>query len=559
MIIFHFIHGFLPESVGGTEIYVHELSKAQIASGHRVIIIMPTLNRLPEFEIIDGIEIYRIHVEKYDPKKIAEPYNPLVEVFVRKLLEEMKPDIAHIHHWHNLTGNIAAICRQYNCPSVATLQDFYVKCPRFDNLRDQYGFCHDFDCGECLQKDSFECDSVLRKKIMEQELRIISKIIVPTSFVKEKLIELYNIGHVIVVPNGVGEIKCMNEKREVKDTFVVGYWGVVRYNKGVHLLIEAVKKLYSKGMRGFEVIIMGIAYDKRYEVMLKEMAAGLPVSFYGPYERKDLFSRNIDLAVFPSIFLETYSFALSEAFQLKVPVLVPQFGAFKERLSGGGVFFEIGNIDDLANKLETIITDRAYYNNLCTTLVGDLTTIKEYEQTVYSIYCDVINADDKDKDVELYYLDNLVSMYKDLKKKELVLVEIQSELSASKSDMLQIENDIMLKQEHIENLENDNRLKQQHIQHLESEIQLKQEHIRNLEKDNLLKQKHIGNIENDNRLKQEHIESVEEDNRLKGQHIQYLESDNQLKQKHIDSYEKTLSEIYNSKTWKLKKIIDKIL
>ncbi len=67
-------------------IYVHDLSRAQIATGHRVIHHYTPLNKLPEFEMIDGIEIYRIHVERYNHKKLGEPYNPIVELFIRKLL-----------------------------------------------------------------------------------------------------------------------------------------------------------------------------------------------------------------------------------------------------------------------------------------------------------------------------------------------------------------------------------------------------------------------------------------------------------------------------------------
>lgn len=531
MKIIHFIHTFQPESIGGTEIYVYELSKAQITSGHSVAIITPTLTNLPEHEIIDGIEIYRINVPRRNPVRITAPYNPLVEDFIRKKLIKLKPDIVHIHHWHNLTDNIAAICSDLGFPTIATVQDFYIKCPLTNNLLDDFLFCYDFDCNKCFGQDSIQREFVLRKKGMMQEIHYISKIIVPSRFIKARLKELYNIDHIEVIENGVSQIHTQKRIKGFKDKLTIGYWGVVRYNKGIHVLIKAIQKLHEKGLNNFNVLIFGATYDIEYEQKLKQMAAGLPVTFCGQYDRKDLSSFNIDIAVFPSIFLETYCYALSEAFQIGIPVLVPEFGAFKERLTGGGDFFEIGNANNLAVKLERILSDKSYYDTLCESIPKNLLSIEEYEKIVSDIYREVISQYRPNHNVKSNSLENLIYLYEELIKNE-------AELHQLKPFYNQYKAECDSKQNQIENIENDNRLKQQHINNVEKDNRLKQQHIENIESDNQSKQKQIENIENDNRSKQQHIENIESN---------------------LRNYQQTLNDIYNSRTWKLKRMIDSIL
>ncbi len=544
MKILHFIHSFLPESIGGTEIYVYELSKAQTDAGHSVAIITPTLINLPEKEIIEGIEIYRVNVPRRNPIRPTASYNPLVENYIRNCLTRLKPDIVHIHHWHNLTDNIAAICNELNIPVIATLQDFFIKCPKFNNLLNDFSFCYNYHCTKCFDQDSIPSESTLRELQMKQEVHLISKIIVPSNFMKKRLRELYDIDKIEVIENSVTHIHIKKHPQGCRENLSIGYWGVIRPNKGVHILLEAIKKLHEKKLYNFNVVILGVAYEIEYENMLKNMAAGLPVTFYGQYDRRSLADYHIDLAVFPSIFLETYCYALTEAFQLGIPVLVPELGTFRERVTGGGAFFKPGDSDDLADKLEIFLSNKKYHDDLRNSIPKQFLSVVEYEKKIYHIYQDVILNFKQNSNINAYSLEKISNFYLDI-------INIEKKLNELNNIYGRNLDELFSKQAHINNLEKEIESKQKHIDNIEMEIQSKQRHINNLEKEIELKQKHIDNIETEIQSKQSHIENLETDNRLKQQHIDNIESS-------LLNYQQTLKTIYNSRIWKLIKMFNLI-
>lgn len=77
--------------------------------------------------------------------------------------------------------------------------------------------------------------------------------------------------------------------------------------------------------------------------------------FHGDYSFQDLQSMDLDLAVFPSLCCETYSFVLDEAFRLGLPVLTTNRGAFLERVGSAGLLFECGDVGNLAVRLDSLL------------------------------------------------------------------------------------------------------------------------------------------------------------------------------------------------------------
>jgi len=79
------------------------------------------------------------------------------------------------------------------------------------------------------------------------------------------------------------------------------------------------------------------------------------VTFHGTYQPGDVprLAAQVDVAVIPSEYPETYSLVLSEMWQAGLPVLVSDLGALDERVQDGvnGRKFKAGEVADLAKSL----------------------------------------------------------------------------------------------------------------------------------------------------------------------------------------------------------------
>ena len=82
---------FIP-TVGGITAHVYELSKALINNGCKVTVITRKVKGRDSFEVVDGIDTYRINLRAF-----GVTYGYQINNFIKKKLDKIKPDIIHIH------------------------------------------------------------------------------------------------------------------------------------------------------------------------------------------------------------------------------------------------------------------------------------------------------------------------------------------------------------------------------------------------------------------------------------------------------------------------------
>lgn len=130
------------------------------------------------------------------------------------------------------------------------------------------------------------------------------------------------------------------------------YFGKLLRNKGVHLLLEALTRVDARA------VIVGFG-EHRGEF---EALAGTDVLFTGPLEHRHLVHLIplADVTVVPSIFPEAFGMVAAEAAAGgSLPLVARHSGLAEiaEALEAAGVpaSFESGNVDDLAEKLESLL------------------------------------------------------------------------------------------------------------------------------------------------------------------------------------------------------------
>jgi glycosyltransferase involved in cell wall biosynthesis len=111
------------------------------------------------------------------------------------------------------------------------------------------------------------------------------------------------------------------------DRPTVVYYGKLIYNKGVHLLLEALKDVDARA------VIVGFG---DYREQLEHQAQGMPVLFTGPLEHRHLVHllAFADVAVVPSIFPEAFGMVAAEAAAAGCPPIVANHSGLAEIAKG---------------------------------------------------------------------------------------------------------------------------------------------------------------------------------------------------------------------------------
>ncbi|MFT4976704.1 MAG: hypothetical protein ACI8S6_002609, partial [Myxococcota bacterium] len=127
MRIVQVIHGWPPESMGGTGLYVDALARGLRAREHRVWIAHPGPHGPP------GVKVHgqQVTLTGPAPLKWTDSWRraPVCGVW-RRWLREVAPDVVHIHHLSGLPLGLVDASRECGARTVLTLHDYALPCAR---------------------------------------------------------------------------------------------------------------------------------------------------------------------------------------------------------------------------------------------------------------------------------------------------------------------------------------------------------------------------------------------------------------------------------------------
>jgi glycosyltransferase involved in cell wall biosynthesis len=401
MKILYAIHQFYPETSGGTEHFLLNLAHAMQRAGHRADVIAYSQadfgkgdrsHPLQRHDYIhERLPVTSFRHSRSFPELNTAAWDSEVASFARERLREGAYDLLHVVHPMRV-ASYATAAAEVGVPYVITLTDFWTLCPKI-TLQTSYGsLCSGPEdgraCAQFCPELSFEHVSS-RLTAIHSMLRGASAVITPSDFAAALVRKQYPDLAVTVVPHGLNRSYFPDSAKIYASgsTIVFGYCGGLAPHKGVHLLVSAFRRVAS---RKVSLRIFGAAgpSDKAYERELRKLAAAdQRIEFRGPYRPDEAgkILQSVDVLVIPSLWYETYSFSLHEAFACGVPVIASEIGVLAEKIKAGenGLTFHLGDENDLEQQLKLVVEEPELLNSFKQNLIGSVPHMEEEEGYFY--------------------------------------------------------------------------------------------------------------------------------------------------------------------------------
>jgi glycosyltransferase involved in cell wall biosynthesis len=281
---------------------------------------------------------------------------------ITRLIEETKPEIAHIHNIHaHLTTSILAPLKRAGIPIVWTLHDYKLVCPNSDLL--SVGKI----CERCIpnrfhhvllrrcKKGSLGASLVAMLVALHDRMtRVPSRVdrfIAPSRFLERKLAEGgFDPDKIAWLPNFVD----VEESSTGPGGDYYLYFGRLSREKGIDILIRAAARLGRGRLR-----ILGDGPERPALERLAAEQGAADIKFLGHRSGEEL--RRIlcgaQFVVLPSRWYENLPFSIMEAFAAGRPVVASDLGGIPEMVDDGvnGFLFPSGDEGALADRIATLL------------------------------------------------------------------------------------------------------------------------------------------------------------------------------------------------------------
>ena len=348
-----------PPLGGGASPVSYEIAKGYVKLGHSVDVVTMSYKNLPFYEVVDGINVYRVPCLR-SKKEICHPHEMLTYIisakrFLKNHLKKNKYDINHTH-FIIPTGFVALwLKKNYQLPYIVT-----------SHGSDVIGYNKRFKYFYPFLINNW-------KKIIKEAKYVTT----PSKFLQNEIKKKTNDGNFIVIPNGIDKNKFKPMKKEKKILVVSRFFE----NKGVQDIIEAVseKELKQELEKGnWRISIVGDGPYKNFlENKVNQKGLNNLITFKGwldnnSKEIKELYGK---AKIFISAsYFESFGLTLLEALQSECYPLVSNIEGHKEILKDDKYFFGKNNTNKLRNKIkitiksknlnQKIIINKFYWKNI---------------------------------------------------------------------------------------------------------------------------------------------------------------------------------------------------
>ena len=421
------IHGYPPLYSAGSEVYSQTLCNELINQGHEVVVFTRQENA---------------YTQEYSVEWSFDPLSPEIKIATinmahgkdgyrhsavdkafQKIAINFNPDIVHIGHLNHLSTSIVNEAAQLGIPTVFTLHDFWLMCPRGQFLQsinskeaNLYPVCDSQKNEKCARKcycryfssqddkeDVQYWTKWVNKRMLHIKEEILPKIdlfIAPSRYLMERFIDDFpiDLSKIVYLDYGFLRGHLAKRKRIQQEPFTFGYIGTHKQAKGIFHLLQAFYQLNDSES---QLKIWGSPLEP-FTSSLKKYLSKLPprtqkrIHWMGSYQNGEIAEEvfnHVDAVVVPSIWGENSPLVIHEALEAKVPVITADFGGMKEYIQHdvNGLLFEHRSPLKLAIQMQRLIKEpelqkRIAKKGYLQSYDGRIPGIEEHTQQIESYY-----------------------------------------------------------------------------------------------------------------------------------------------------------------------------
>lgn len=301
------------QHLGGAETYCLELLSKLPSYGHQVYWLAHG-----EQEPTESNHIVLPHFNEGKLNYFYSKYffNQKAYQGIKQKLQEIRPDVVHLHHDRYYTFSLAKALRELKIPVVQTIHDYTMLCPSqyypdlyYDtpgtkNRRDSCQLiCSQGNCLPWKSKLGHPFAHDRKRKIVQNQIQ---SFIAPSTKLKEYL-ELAGFENVHFIPFFVDEKQwSFDTKRNVEN--VVLFVGRVETNKGIHYLMNSIIEL-KKEINNIQLIIAGTGSQVtiiQEKIQAEKLASFIQLAGFVDYEKIGAYYGKANVLVVPSLDMEQF-------------------------------------------------------------------------------------------------------------------------------------------------------------------------------------------------------------------------------------------------------------
>lgn len=347
---------------GGAEQVVAKTVRALRSEGHTVVVITSTPEKAEKIEE-NGVLIYRLHPKNVFFYTDAHKHHALVRLTwhlinmfhwgvmqdIKKILDEVKPDIVHTHNLMGLSFLIPHAIKRLGIRHLHTVHDVQLVEPSGIILKQKENSWR-------YKGFPVKIYSWLTKWLFGSPNVVIS----PSQFLLKFYHErgFFHASKQVVLRNPLTvDVQEVVKTERMNGPVRFLYLGQIEYHKGILFLLETF--LQAKELNAELHIVGDGSCFKEVVDMVREDSR---VRVYGRMDRKTLpqLFEKIDMAIVPSLCYENSPTVIFESFAFGVPVLASNIEGVAELIKEGenGITFIAGNAESLQEKMQWAVDNQ---------------------------------------------------------------------------------------------------------------------------------------------------------------------------------------------------------
>lgn len=346
--------GYYPDCCGGVEVITQALSEGIVKKGHEVYVLCQANKN--EKIMINGVCVYKMKPKelnnknnisfKYKINRLLQMYNPFNKKEIKKILQEINPDIINLHMARTLSMSVLKVAEELNIPVVSTLHEYFS--------------LWNFDPFDKMEK-MLETKPQWYVELIRNKHRKLTRNVEYITAPLEQTINIYKkegyykgvdgeeVLNAIPMIDDSKRRKIFKQKtNRINKTNKINFLIISRLMpfKGIELALNSFMKTKDDN------IILNIVGDGPLVNYVKECQKKDKRIVYHGYligDKKEKIFKNSDVLVFPTTELETFGLVILEAYNYCMPVISSSVTATRRLIKNNKTGFVIKNINE--NKL----------------------------------------------------------------------------------------------------------------------------------------------------------------------------------------------------------------